>query len=63
MIVISDLSQNYIQEVATAEMSAIIGGSRRKGYSYSKKEAYVDLYQVNVFTKNSGNYADVRIYQ
>jgi hypothetical protein len=63
MIVISDLSQNYIQEVPAAEMSAVVGGSRRKGYSYSRKEVYVDLYQVNVLSKNSGNYADVRIYQ
>jgi hypothetical protein len=61
MIVISDLS--HVQTVTTAEMSGIVGGSRRKGYSYSKKEAYVDIYQVNIFSKNSENYADVRIYQ
>jgi hypothetical protein len=61
MIVISDLS--HVQEVTTTEMSDVVGGSRRKGYSYSKKEAYVDIYQVNIFTKNSENYADVRIYQ
>ncbi len=72
MIVISNLSQSYVQEVAAAEMSAIIGGGGKKDYCgkkwccggyYSSKDADVDIEQYNVFSDDSYNDADVRIDQ
>jgi hypothetical protein len=72
MIVISNLSESYIQEVATPEMTAVIGGSGGGGfffpsYSYTQKVANVNLTQVAIsgggFFSGAVNYANVGISQ
>jgi hypothetical protein len=68
MIVISNLSESYIQEVATPEMTAVIGGfggGRFFSPSFKVKVAEVNLTQVAIggAFSNVSNYASIGIYQ
>jgi hypothetical protein len=61
MIVISDLSESYIQEIAIPEMAKLIGGKRGRGnalLNLNLNIAIVPIIQLNVLTNGSSNFAN-----
>jgi hypothetical protein len=61
MIIISDLSESYIQEVATPEMVKLIGGRRNRGnalINLNLNIAIVPIIQLNILTNGSNNFAN-----
>jgi hypothetical protein len=64
MIVISDLSRNYVKEVAAAETLTIVGGFYDIDDSFNYKSSYVDIKQLNLGSFASSNYVgSVNTYQ
>ncbi len=61
MIVISDLSESYIQEVAAPEMAKLIGGRRNRNsalINLNLNIAIVPIIQLNILTNGSSNFAN-----
>jgi hypothetical protein len=68
MIVISDLSPNYLQEITATEMSAVVGGFGYRGWGgySSKKIASVSVTQVAIasgYKSSASNYSYISISQ
>lgn len=65
MIVISDLSESYIQEITVPEMAVVLGGKLRpKGaIQLNINIAFVLVNQFNLFTNNSSNNLIISIFQ
>jgi hypothetical protein len=59
MIVIYDLTDNYIQKITDPEMANITGG--KSDYFPDVNLAFVSIVQLNVFANSTSNYADVNI--
>ncbi len=57
MIIISDLSESYIQEVTVPEMVAVLGGRKGSLVSIDINIAIVPILQFNIFSDGSSNSA------
>lgn len=63
MIIISDLNDSYIEKVTKPEASNIIGGVSplTPSISINVNIDFVNIIQINAFTNNVNNYANVNI--
>ncbi len=57
MIVISDLSESYIQEVTITEMVAVLGGKKGSFINIDIDIAIIPILQFNIFSDGSSNSA------
>jgi hypothetical protein len=59
MIIISDLNDNYIQEITAAETPTIFGG--KSDFFPDINIAIISVVQINALTNYTSNYADINI--